>query len=375
MAGKPLHRTSVDAEKENDDLLAITDRLLELIMPHIENELLPKVNQLLNSTSISISEVFIRRYGQDICGDVTRNGISAHYDVFSRITSVIALDDCASQGANGLYTTYLAPPSSLKSTVGPTSNHASLRRFFPLESGDAVVHTWDVLHGVDVEPGLSRSSLIVWFSDTGNEDPTNSSPPWLRDRPDLETNHVVQFVLGSALSSIEGKDDTESKEVTTEEQKLYLKSAVQGNSFALTRMGSLFEEDAITNPDIFSQAKKSLEQIQKESELPDAVRTIPASTNIGLAVRYWFEGALQGNPLAQRALADELMFQAAQTGDEDGRIMAAVLFTLAAQQGCAGSLDSLSRVVEFDLASRGVETEEEFAASPVVQTTSAGILQ
>jgi hypothetical protein len=30
-------------------------------------------------------------------------------------------------------------------------NHAALRRFFPLACGDGVVHTWDVIHGVDVE--------------------------------------------------------------------------------------------------------------------------------------------------------------------------------------------------------------------------------
>ena len=104
--------------------------------------------------------MFLRRYGQDIGGqnDLSRNGISAHYDVFSKVTAVIALDDVAADGRNGLFTTST-------DDKGQTSNHKSLRRFFPLQKGDCVIHTWDVLHGVDVKPGLDRTSLIVWFDE------------------------------------------------------------------------------------------------------------------------------------------------------------------------------------------------------------------
>eukprot|EP00980_Cylindrotheca_fusiformis_P013951 scaffold3621_cov114-Cylindrotheca_fusiformis.AAC.16 len=133
--------------------------LLSIVRPYIYHELLPGVQELLNSTSIQISDIFLRRYGQDLCGsEISRNGISAHYDVLSRVTAVIALDDVAADGRNGLFTTQM-------SKGGATSNHAALRRFFPLSTGDGVVHTWDVLHGVDVEAGLDRTSLIVWFTE------------------------------------------------------------------------------------------------------------------------------------------------------------------------------------------------------------------
>eukprot|EP00980_Cylindrotheca_fusiformis_P025848 scaffold14736_cov54-Cylindrotheca_fusiformis.AAC.1 len=134
-------------------------KLLAIVRPYIYHELLPGVQELLNSTSIQISDVFLRRYGQDLCGsEISRNGISAHYDVLSRVTAVVALDDVAADGRNGLFTTQM-------SKGGATSNHAALRRFFPLSTGDGVVHTWDVLHGVDVEAGLDRTSLIVWFTE------------------------------------------------------------------------------------------------------------------------------------------------------------------------------------------------------------------
>jgi hypothetical protein len=54
---------------------------------------------------------------------------------------------------------------------------------------------------------------------------------------------------------------------------------------------------------------------------------------MNLAKQFWFEGAVRGNPLAQMALADEIMFEASETGDADARALATVLFGLAAQQG------------------------------------------
>ena len=209
--GKPIVPSMMmdgggDNELDDEFQLGI-QQLLQIVHSPIYNSLLPKVHRLLNSTSIRISDVFLRRYGQDVCGDWTRNGISAHYDVYSRVTAVMALDDVASQGTNGLFTTHVSYHS--KNGGGgrgaKTSNHAALRRFFPLDRGDCVVHTWDVLHGVDVEPGIDRTSLIVWFTegddDDDDDDDEAAISPWLRNHPNLETDDVLQFVLASALSS------------------------------------------------------------------------------------------------------------------------------------------------------------------------------
>ena len=89
--------------------------------------------------------------------------------------------------------------------------------------------------------------------------------------------------------------------------------------------------------------------------------------------RFWFEGAVRGNPLAQQSLADCLMEEAAQTGDEDTRLLASILFAIAAQQGNDEAIEALSRVVQFDLSRRGVQSEEDFMASPVVQVAQAAM--
>jgi hypothetical protein len=90
-----------------------------------------------------------------------------------------------------------------------------------------------------------------------------------------------------------------------------------------------------------------------------------------LAKRFWFEGAVRGNPLAQMSLADEIMFEASKSGEADARLLAAVLFGLAAQQGNEQAIDSLKRVLEFDGACSAHETRDDFLNSPVVQVAQA----
>jgi hypothetical protein len=75
----------------------------------------------VGSTSIQIGDVFIRRYGNDVLDGKSRRGLSAHYDVYSMVTSVIALDDVGARGTNGLYTTS-------RNEQGDTSNHAAFAR-------------------------------------------------------------------------------------------------------------------------------------------------------------------------------------------------------------------------------------------------------
>jgi hypothetical protein len=398
-------------------------KLYNLVRPYVYENLLPRVDRLLsdknnnnnantinngskNNKNLRVSDIFLRRYGQDICGDLTRNGISIHYDVFSRITAVIALDDVASNGDNGLFTL------SVDETTHQTSNHKALRRYFPLNTGDCVVHTWDVLHGVDVQPGLDRTSLIVWF-DEEEDEPVNDNSndndnddgddqdsekivpvsPWLlldnqknQESHNFSTmddgNDVRQFVLASALASVEKTTTTDSE---NDEIWLYLRSASRGNTFALTRMGSICEEGTLTCVDMQTEAFTILEKLRLFEKLPTIIQdmlkgtaTTTSTTTINnnghcleLACRFWLEAALRGNPLAQRALADEVMLEASQSGDPDQRLLAAVLFALASQQDDNESSESLSRVIEYDVAARNIGSQEEFLASSVVQAANA----
>jgi TPR repeat protein len=220
--------------------------------------------------------------------------------------------------------------------------------------------------------------LIVWFTQEDCEGEQTMISPWLLQ--DSRKDDVADFVLASAISSASesGFDpdvlERELKDYPSEIE-LYLRSAERGNTFALCLMGSLIEEKALDDS-LLHKATRVLDKLCDASSLPEPLRKI---SQIGgkkesfLAMRFWFEGALRGNPLAQRALADELMVYASESGEEGARILAAVLFGLAGQQGDEEASKALSRVVEFDLASRNVKDEQGFLASPVVQTAKAAL--
>jgi hypothetical protein len=395
--GEPLFPVPEEGEEE---LLNCFEggihQLYKLVQPYIYDVLLPYVNQRLfvasgTTTSstlprpIRVSEVFLRRYGEGIGGqdDLSRNGISAHYDVFSKVTAVVALDDVAAEGRNGLFTTVT------DDRTGRTSNHKSLRRFFPLGTGDCVIHSWDVLHGVDIERGLDRTNLIVWFDEEEpNEDNNHDGQktktivsPWLVNQPNLNvhggSDDVLQFVLASALSSIERppKNDEDENENKNNIVRLYLQSASQKNNFAMTRMGSLCEEGALSSsPEFHDAALKVLDELRPVNNLPIAIQQMVVEssiTDLRLAIRFWFEGAVAGNVLAQKALADELMLESSQSGNADRRLLAAILFALAAQQDDEGASQSLSRVIDHEIATNKIDCEDDFLASPVVQAANA----
>ena len=362
------------ASNAEDDFQAALVELLELVGPPIYNQLLPYVREQLGSQDIQVDDIFIRRYGLDVVDGLSRNGISAHYDVFSRVTSVIALDDTASEGRQGLYTTHTeSHPLDTGNVISTTSNHAALRRFFQLNSGDAVTHTWNVLHGVDVEPGIDRTSLIVWFTEKdSSSQQTNFSSPWLLAHPELKTDNVAQFVLASALES----SDTD---LNINLQDLCLQSAVYGNSFALTRLGSLCEEAGDDADEIFlTKALETIQSIRKDSEVPVWLLNVndgltqTQELSVRLSRRFWFEAALCGNPLAQTALADDLMATGAM--DREIRVIAASLFGLAAQQGHTEAQEALVRVVQMEAGSDEIRSEEEFRQSPVVKIAEVAMM-
>jgi hypothetical protein len=358
-----------------DDFQKALRDMLSLLHPYIYEELLPHVQESLSSNSIEVSDIFIRRYGHDIMEGKSRSGISAHYDVFSRVTSVVALDNVASEGRNGLYT-------MVQEDGGEgvrTSNHASLRRFIPLDTGDAVVHSWDVLHGVDVEEGINRASLIVWFTEkSGKEDDDKTLPPWLRNHVHQSSDNVAQFVTASALeSSVPPTDDATdgnsshamhhgangALKINDKAAELYLSSASKGNSFAMTRLGSLLEAKKVTEP-LLTEASRVLERLRPSGGRPVLLEC--DDLHLSLARGYWYEAAVRGTPLAQVALADDLM--ATLSHEAEARLLSTTLFGLAAQQGNEHAIAALSRLIELEVDSGRIASPEDFETSLIVQT-------
>lgn len=312
--GEILIENVVKDNAEDSDFSTKLERkaskLLDYILPCVNNSILPIVQRILNSTTIQVSDIFLRCYGDDYehaadsiknsrDGGESRLGIPAHYDVFSLATVVIPLDDSAVDGENGLYTLI---SSDFDDRQGVT-NHAALRRYFQLQPGDAIFHTWDVQHGVDIaDYSGTRSSLVIWFTEgsssggdeekirnllmveNGNsielkskkhdynmrnsveDESYNNDDARIRENIEsvlkrlttkVKSNEyecpVSTFILGSALESTEAYfiDDRSKQQLQYHDHcqqrslDLYILSAKNGNTNAINRLGNLCKDSNV----------------------------------------------------------------------------------------------------------------------------------
>ena len=397
--GKPLF--DIDEEEEtqthHDDELATfpqcINSLVKVLRPHLYDNLLPAARKVLNSSTVEISDVFIRSYGvqpseeesADDDGDKskTRFGLSPHFDVTAYATCVMALDAVASSGKQGLYT---IPP-----TNGFHTSSSVLKKFFPLKRGDGVVHTFDILHGVDVDPRLNqpRTSLIVWFTDCsgndagGEEKDVNSSvnQPWLLNP--AEDDDIGKFVLALASEKSVEEDGSHLKlKGAVDPLQLYISSAAQGNVFSMTALGQMCDDGVVPDDqcDVIRDFLLALDS--SNPFVPNVESGVSRGNNPqckceGFANPLWYHAAIHGgHRVAQVSLADNLMLQYMTDQNltveekESMILIASILLTQALHQGY-NSLDMLHRIRDVEcsrLGDAGVEIPSEaFFESAVIR--------
>ena len=418
--GKPLFGNDVDdADDDNDgdddadDELSSFDSVIShltaVLRPYLYDQLLPIVKELCGSTTVEISDVFLRNYGRNVQPnddpdnetstsaseekddeDILSNsrfGLSPHYDVFSSATSVIALDSTAATGQNGLYTMHLQ-----RGNKKIVSSHAALKEFFPLQEGDGIIHSFDVLHGVDIDPNLdrSRTSLIIWFVDkkegqlhAGSDGIDDNQrimldQPWLLDPS--EDDDVKQFVLALA-SDCKTDISTTQEEACNDNQnnELYILSSQHGNAFALNSLAEICDDDLLSTGE-FKHSKSIPSQLCRSRTNPFFKQD--SNSQKDLARAFWFESSMRGNRVAQASLAHSLMedymSERSEDFDDDEKeeilITASTFFCMSSQQGYDVAEEALSRMIQIEYArvqnrqEGGVLDDEVFMLQPVVQT-------
>lgn len=251
----------------------------------------------------------------------------------------------------------------------------------------------------------------MWFADYGekttndlsHENDKNLPPPWLIN-PD-EDDDIRNFVLASAIdSSPEAMDHKESDQLdnalNSNNPDLCYKSASRGNSFGLCRLGSLCDDGMVGAP-LSRKITQLLDDLNKNS-VKDFKRelnhlyTVENNQSEKILERgLWFEAAMRGNPLAQVSLADLFMEDCMTLPEssktnmfcngqimkkaDDLMLMAALLFSMAAQQGDEAAVDALSRVMSMHQSQlhnvnkflTPEEQEERILESPIVRTILA----
>ena len=347
-------------ENEYPKLIRQMHTLLE---PYLIDTLLPQAQQKLADENIQISDVFIRSYGQNVipdnddeCGS-TRFGLSEHYDITAAATCVMALDDVASHGTSGLYT-----------IVDNECTHKALKQFFPIQAGDGVIHTWDILHGVDIDPSHQRTSLIVWFTKTNStkskRNESDDVPYWLRSQNNNDNDVIQKFVLALSKEQQQHPQD--------EIIDLIIESASLGNNFALTRLGTLLMDQVDNHDSIHYDDESELMKMNSKhieachslvnllgnngyQELSDREtnnkmdweKNVMIQRKIAIALLK--EASLRGSAIAQVSYADALMeeyFMEYQTDKRKEELMmdAAILLTLASQQDYKPARESIQRL-------------------------------
>lgn len=385
--GSPMFTDEDDSVEVEDDVTfpKYISQMTNILEPILYNDLLPKVRKMTETPGLDISDVFIRNYGvvdekqEDESNSTgqekkSRYVLSPHYDVTAFSTCVMALDSTAANGENGLYTIPLID--------GKSSNNAALKQFFPLNQGDGVVHTFDVLHGVDVDPKLNcpRTSLIIWFIDRSVQDGGNGeldvNQPWLLNPVD----DIGEFVLGLASESSVEEDGSHLKlKKAIDPLELYLSSASRGNIFAMTRLAQMCDDELVPKSEYGEIESIILGQelfnpfLTNESDFQEQ-RT---SSSKVFAKALWYHASISGgNRVAQVSLADELMLKyttekenLTEIEQENLLLMASTLFTMSLNQGY-DARDSLQRLMNVECARlealRVNIPSDEFFNQPVV---------
>ena len=138
----------------------IHPQLASMLRPILDNKILPWARDVSNIPTLTVADALIRSYDPSKeCQHLT-----GHYDEAAVATVIIPLNDPNSY-EGGLYVQTGASDDS--------------RLHVPFSTaGDAVLHKYNVMHGVNVSSGNKRCSLVLWFGED-EESVQSKTVPWI----------------------------------------------------------------------------------------------------------------------------------------------------------------------------------------------------
>lgn len=186
-------------EQLQDEMTGRGETLASLLHPILTSKITPFAREMTSIPTLTIADALIRSYDPA----EERQDLAVHYDITSYATMVIPLND-PNEYEGGLYVQYGAS--------------CETRRGVPFtKPGEAVLHRYDVMHGVNVRSGRKRCSLVVWFGE--NEQSVSSkTAPWVKR--EAETGMSVHAAFLHGMNSQNGlygfeKDMKAAKEYFT----------------------------------------------------------------------------------------------------------------------------------------------------------------
>ena len=245
-----------------EDGVASSDGAAEiarLLTPILEERLLPYVRRKFGCPNACVADALLRRYR---VGE--RTSLNLHYDVQAFATAIIPISAQLDEldGATGPDAAGSDPgraadmTASLPSAPALTSYTGGLfvqggpsrasRRFVRFASpGDALIHQFDLMHGVEVRGG-TRYAIAVWFSDSPAS-LAKGVAPWVRATAE-QGNADAQFLMASFCA--QGRFGTKRDEEAAADW--LERGAAQGHAVSVLglgrhRLGQGLHEEAVSS--------------------------------------------------------------------------------------------------------------------------------
>jgi len=194
---------SDDANNDDDD----ENSLISFLLPILSEQVIPISRELCNAPNMVISDALIRWYGVDKSSTSELSSSSSssssvvealapHYDVSSYASMIIPLNPEECEG--GLYVQYGASShtrhdvsSSFPNVVQDSSSNPTT---VGGTSGDAILHRYDVMHGVKFRGG-PRYSLVIWMTED-LKSCSSGFAPWIAREADCGMSVHAAFLQG-----------------------------------------------------------------------------------------------------------------------------------------------------------------------------------
>ncbi|CAJ1928690.1 unnamed protein product [Cylindrotheca closterium] len=187
-----LEASSVELrEKEARCLVAMEDgdicntassKLSEILIPMLMEQVLPFAREVCQAPNLAIADALIRSYDPND----NREALPQHYDKTAYCSVIVPLNPTECEG--GLY-------------VQPGASVNTRREVQFQTAGDAVLHRYDVMHGVHVRKG-KRYSLVVWMAET-EDSVVQKTAPWVEREANISVhaaflyaNNIKEGLLG-----------------------------------------------------------------------------------------------------------------------------------------------------------------------------------
>lgn len=224
--------------------------LASLLRPVLDDKITPWARSITSVPTLCVADALVRSYDP---AD-GRTDLAPHYDVSTFATVIVPLND-PDEYEGGLYV--------------QSGAHGDTRREVPFErAGDAVLHRYDVMHGVHVRSGRRRVSLVVWYGESAAS-VRKKTVPWVARDANISVHAAFLYAVNSQGGLYGFRKDAEVAKA------YYARASERGHALSSYQLSFLLFKEWCSSSSLSLEKR---EQMQSES-----IRLLALAAERGLA--------------------------------------------------------------------------------------------